>query len=68
MGGPKMRTIKETIISAVIAVLFVAAVSVLMFAGKERNRLRGIVFKEDRLERLLTEAPAGELTTPDGRG
>ena len=61
-----MRTIKETIVSAVIAVLFVAAVSILLFAGKERDRLRESVFREDRLERLLTEEPVWEKSPEPG--
>lgn len=52
-----MKTIKEMIVSAVAGVLFVAAVSVLLFASAQREKLIGQVYRQNRFERLLTDVP-----------
>ena len=52
-----MKTIKEMIVSAVAGVLFVTAVSVLLFASAQREKLIGQVYRQNRFERLLTDVP-----------
>ncbi|MCR5431628.1 MAG: hypothetical protein K6E95_03625 [Lachnospiraceae bacterium] len=48
-----MRTIKEILVAAAMGIIFVSAVTVLLFASEQRKKAERQVYAENRYERLL---------------